>query len=209
MNQTDQLLKAIAFFAAKGWSPATSTNYSIRGDHQITISRSGVDKSQFTAEDLIEISPQGHLSPEAQAKNYKSSAETEIHLFLYEKFPQMNCVLHTHSPLGTLMSQRFYHQKKLSFSQWEIQKGISGYPTHDSTLLLPIVANSQNMVDIIQAVNPVMGAQTYGFLIAGHGLYAWGKDVFEAKRHIETFEFLIELTYWETLHGHSTLTRST
>ena len=35
---------------------------------------------------------------------------------------------------------------------------------------------------------------THGFLIRKHGLYAWGKDVFSARRHIEIYEFLFECT---------------
>jgi methylthioribulose-1-phosphate dehydratase len=32
----------------------------------------------------------------------------------------------------------------------------------------------------------------HGFLLRGHGLYTWGHDLGEAKRHIEIFEFLLE-----------------
>ena len=31
----------------------------------------------------------------------------------------------------------------------------------------------------------------WGYLIDGHGLYAWGRDMAEARRHIEAFEFLL------------------
>ena len=34
-----------------------------------------------------------------------------------------------------------------------------------------------------------------GFLLAGHGLYSWGKDIPAAKRHIEVLEFLFEVSY--------------
>jgi methylthioribulose-1-phosphate dehydratase len=30
-----------------------------------------------------------------------------------------------------------------------------------------------------------------GYLIAGHGLYAWGRDLAEARRHLEAFEFML------------------
>ncbi len=30
----------------------------------------------------------------------------------------------------------------------------------------------------------------WGFLVRGHGLYAWGRDMAEAKRHLEGLEFL-------------------
>jgi methylthioribulose-1-phosphate dehydratase len=38
-----------------------------------------------------------------------------------------------------------------------------------------------------------------GFLIRGHGLYAWGRDVSEARRHIEGFEFLFACMLQEKL----------
>ena len=30
----------------------------------------------------------------------------------------------------------------------------------------------------------------WGYLIDGHGLYAWGRTMAEARRHLEAFEFL-------------------
>ena len=30
----------------------------------------------------------------------------------------------------------------------------------------------------------------WGYLIDGHGLYAWGRTMVEARRHLEAFEFL-------------------
>jgi methylthioribulose-1-phosphate dehydratase len=31
----------------------------------------------------------------------------------------------------------------------------------------------------------------WGYLINGHGLYAWGSDMAEARRHLDAFEFLL------------------
>jgi len=30
-------------------------------------------------------------------------------------------------------------------------------------------------------------------LVAGHGLYTWGQDLAEARRHLEVLEFLFEV----------------
>ena len=38
----------------------------------------------------------------------------------------------------------------------------------------------------------------HGYLIAGHGLYTWGRTVDDALRHVEAFEFLFECE-WKTL----------
>jgi methylthioribulose-1-phosphate dehydratase len=33
----------------------------------------------------------------------------------------------------------------------------------------------------------------HGFLLREHGLYTWGSDLQEAKRHVEILEFLMEV----------------
>jgi methylthioribulose-1-phosphate dehydratase len=35
-----------------------------------------------------------------------------------------------------------------------------------------------------------LAPEMVGYLIAGHGLYTWGADVAEARRHVEAFDFL-------------------
>lgn len=194
-----ELLEAIKFFNLKGWSPATSTNYSVRSSeaNKYIISRSGVDKSKFSLEDLILINPQGEVLSPFNKAGIKSSAETEIHTHIYAKYPEINCVLHTHSVLGTVLSKIFAQEKLLRFDGFEIQKGLEGNMTHELESILPIVANSQVMKEILKNMNQhfVEKPSIHGFLIAGHGLYTWGKDIATAKRHIETYEFLFECLY--------------
>ncbi len=194
-QKAQELLEAIQFFSHKGWSPATSTNYSIRLETpgKILISRSGVDKSRFLKTDLIVINEQGEVDPVSAGAGIKSSAETEIHTALYQRFPKINCVLHTHSVLGTWLSQKYVKSWEIKFQDWEIQKGLKGIQSHLSTVVLPIVNNHQVMSDILAEMEPNWERQPHGFLIAGHGLYTWGETIAEAKRHIETFEFLFEL----------------
>lgn len=189
-----ELLDAIKFFNLQGWSPATSTNYSVRtkNSSEYIISRSGVDKSKFTLDDLIMINPNGEVLVPFKQPGIKSSAETEIHTHLYQKYPKVNCVLHTHSVLGTVLSYMHAKDKELKFEGFEIQKGLEGNITHDLISRLPIVPNSQVMSDIIKDMDQHLTEKPsiHGFLIAGHGLYTWGKDLATAKRHIETYEFL-------------------
>jgi methylthioribulose-1-phosphate dehydratase len=33
----------------------------------------------------------------------------------------------------------------------------------------------------------------HAFLVRGHGLYTWGRDLDEARRHVEILEFLLEV----------------
>jgi methylthioribulose-1-phosphate dehydratase len=194
-----QLLDTIRFFNHKGWSPATSTNYSVRSENsqEYIISRSGVDKSQFDLQDLILINSKGEVLPPFNQSGIKSSAETEIHTHLYQKYPEINCVLHTHSVLGTVLSSSLSKEGGLIFEGFEIQKGLEGNHTHELKTHLPIVPNSQIMAHILNNMDKHFTArpEIHGFLIAGHGLYSWGKDIATAKRHIETYEFLFECFY--------------
>jgi len=191
-----ELLESIKFFNQKGWSPATSTNYSVRTDKQdeYIISRSGVDKSKFEINDLIIINSNAQILESFKGPGIKSSAETEIHTHLYQTYHDVNCVLHTHSVLGTVLSLAYSKEGHLRFKGFEIQKGLDGNSTHELETILPIVPNSQNMSEILKSMdkyftkNPLI----HGFLIEGHGLYTWGKDIATAKRHIETYEFLFE-----------------
>lgn len=192
-KKAQELLQTIHFFAAKGWCPATSTNHSFRLSDvdRFLISRSGVDKSLFQDSDFVVINGQGQLID--PPPGVKPSAETELHTMLYARFPQLGCVLHTHSLLGTFLSRREAKLGVLRLEGWEILKGLSGNLTHDMAVELPIVANSQDMKDIIRDLEKHWTNHPFGFLIAGHGLYTWGRSIAEAKRHVETLEFLFEL----------------
>jgi methylthioribulose-1-phosphate dehydratase len=195
----EELVQAIHFFSAQGWSPATSTNYSVRSDKpdEVIISRSGVDKSRFDLTDLIKINFAGEISPSFAGATIKSSAETEIHTHLYQLFPEINCVMHTHSVLGTVLSLQLAPEKQIRFEGYELLKGLEDNLTHELVELLPIVPNSQEIPQILRSMDRHLQAplKIHGFLIEGHGLYTWGKNIAAAKRHVETFEFLFQCTH--------------
>ena len=37
-------------------------------------------------------------------------------------------------------------------------------------------------------------ARTYAVVVEDHGVYVWGDDIWETKRHTETYHFLFEAT---------------
>lgn len=195
-----ELIDVITFFANRGWTPATSSNFSFVKDGEkkvFVISRSGQDKGNLKPNHLMLIDEQGQgIEP----KEAKPSAETLIHLSLY-KWQPIQCVLHTHSPASTVLSRKYAPKDnnfatpgEMIFAGYEIKKAFDGIETHDTILRLPVFPNSQNMVEFSANLDEYL-AQTddlLGFAIAGHGLYAWGRTIQEAKRHIEAWEFLFE-----------------
>lgn len=189
LKVAEELTEAIHSFSQKGWVPATSSNFSFRTSQGgIAVSESGIDKSKFSPENFILIDDHGEVS---EGEMRRTSAETKIHTTLYQ-FLSPGCVMHTHSPAATVLSMENFEGEKMVFEGYEVLKGLEGNSTHETSEILPIYANCQDMGIFCDWLAD--GLETYtphhGFLIAGHGLYTWGANVFQAKRHIEVFEFL-------------------
>ena len=75
-------------------------------------------------------------------------------------------------------------------------KGLERVRTHQHREWLPILENSQDMAALALSAEETLlrRADTHGFLLRGHGLYTWGEDLAQAKRHVEILEFLLEVT---------------
>lgn len=195
-NLKEEIAQTIRNYHQKGWSPATSTNYSFKAEKQIFVSRSGIDKSQFQATDFICVDENGN--PSLEFKNQKPSAETLIHCVLYDLFPQTAVILHSHSAYSVLNSQKY--ESEIIFEGYEIQKGFKGQTTHLNQVSIPIFENTQDMLEFSKWMKERKNELTnHCFIIKNHGTYAWGENLFEAKRHLETLEYLLEVN-WKLNH---------
>ena len=110
-------------------------------------------------------------------------------------------MLHTHSQAGTLLSQWALEQAStdgvveracLEVRDLEMLKGLEGITSHACTIEIPVLANSQDLEALSAAAEPFLAGAPQGILIGGHGLYAWGRNLGSAVRHLEILEFLLE-----------------
>ena len=188
-NAALEIVDNAAELAAKGWTPATSSNFSVRLDEQLlAVTVSGKDKGKLTAADIMVA----NLSGEAVETEQRPSAETLLHCQLYARFPDVGCVLHTHSQTQTVASRLFAWQGHVRLAGMELLKAFRGNSTHETSIDLPILPNHQDMPALAALIEPKLGARhLFGYLIEGHGLYAWGRDMAEARRHLDAFEFLL------------------
>ncbi len=177
-----------SFAAAHGWTPATSGNFSSRvDDRRIAITRSGVDKNALTPSNVLILNMTEPLPPDA-------SAETPLHVARYGNDHTIGMVVHVHSVAATVLSRVAATDGFLYLSDYEMQKAFRGINTHEGRIALPVFANSQRMPELALEVEALLGASPHvapGFLLAGHGLYTWGRDRVEAQRHLEALEFLM------------------
>lgn len=176
--------------AALGWTPATSSNFSMRldADHA-AITVSGRDKGALTPADVMVVDMEGR----AIGTDARPSAETALHTQVYRRFAEMNAVLHTHSRTQTVASRLFAQAGAIELAGYELLKAFSGYATHEAALRVPVFPNTQDMAELVARVDAWLdlGKPLYAYLIDGHGVYTWGRDMGETRRHLEALEFML------------------
>jgi methylthioribulose-1-phosphate dehydratase len=181
------VLDGAAFAGARGWVPATSGNFSARVDTEsIAITATGTDKARLTRDDIIIVRLDDPAHPRA-------SAEAPLHLDLYRAFPEIGAIFHVHSPAATLLSLIDAARAAVRIQGFELQKALAGMKTHEVAVDIPVFANSQDMSVLGPQVLARLGGvpSVPGYLLAGHGLYAWGRTGAEARRHLEALEVLL------------------
>jgi len=179
-------------FHVRGWVLGTSGNFSAvlhREPLCLAITSTGSDKGHLSVGQILELDEtltvfRGEGRP---------SAETALHVAIVLR-RQAGAVLHTHSVWSTILSGWHASRGGVAIEGYEMLKGLEGIHTHKHREWLPIVENSQDMHELAQEISQTLeeNPSAHGFLLRGHGLYTWGADLAEAKRHVEIFEFLME-----------------
>ena len=177
-------------FGERRWCLGTSGNFSARVDaNRFLVTQSGKEKSRLAPDDLMLCDMHG----EAIDAELKPSAETPLHTLLYGLDDQIGAVLHTHSIPATVLSRAA--DASLLISGFEMQKAFAGVVSHEEAISVPVFDNDQDMDALAVRIGESWWDSAFpvpGFLIRGHGLYAWGLDIAAAQAHIEGFEFLFE-----------------
>ena len=189
-QRADAIVEAAGELSALGWTPATSSNFSMRVDAtHAAITVSGKHKGRLGRDDIMLIDLDGN----AVGTDARPSAETALHTQIYRRWPKMHSVLHTHSRTQSVASRLFADDGVIQLQGWELQKAISGYHSHDSVLEIPVFPNTQHMPDLVAQVDAWLdsGKPLHAYLINGHGIYTWGRDMAETRRHLEALEFLL------------------
>lgn len=132
-----------------------------------------------------------------EQNSIKPSVDVYTHLYLYNKYKNINTIIHTHSKYATILAQLeiepecfgtthadFFKNKiplskkikNVNKKQYEIQIGET------------IFQKIKNNYDTIP-----------GILVCNHGCYVWGKDSSTAIYNAEAIELICELYYYSKL----------
>lgn len=193
MAERKTLCRTVAELAAQGWCQGTGGNFSVTLDREplrLLITRSGVHKRHLAPEHLMVIGPEGQP---VDGETGRPSAEALLHARIVAA-TGAGSVLHVHSVSNTLLGEHFAERDGFVLRGYEMQKGLEGITTHETGVFVPVLRNSQDMPALAGEVDRLLAERPglHGFLLSGHGLYAWGASLEQAHRHVEIFEFLFE-----------------
>ncbi|MBT8077022.1 MAG: methylthioribulose 1-phosphate dehydratase [Gammaproteobacteria bacterium] len=196
-ENVERLSQIVRLFSARQWCLAASGDFSLRSRNgNCLITESGLDKSRLTPDDFLMCDLHGRPVDTAR----KPSAKTGLHCALYRLDNNIGAVMHTNSATSTVLSRTA--DSDLYFEHYEMQKAFDGIESHIGGLGLVILENSQEIPSIVEELKQRWNGgdiSAPGFLIRGHGLYAWGSSMDDAQRHVEGLEFLMTCAWQEMI----------
>lgn len=165
----------------RGLVTATDGNVSARlPDGNILITPAGVNKGALRESDLVEVRPDG--TPLTLSR--KPSTELPMHLFIYERRPDVHAVVHAHPPFATGFA-------------------VARQPLPDS--ILPEVIVGLGTVPLAEYATPStdgVAASLMSFiqtatavLLSNHGVVTYGPALDDAAFKMEKVEHAAHITF--------------
>ena len=180
-------------FYAQGWVSGTGGGISIRKDGKVYMAPSGVQKERLQPEDLYVLDGEGKVIDAPKPSDGAEVCLSACAPLFFNAFRlrDAGAVLHSHSinaMLATLSGER-----ELRVTHLEMMKGIRDHGYHDD-LVVPIIRNTAHEHDLADSMAEAIQAypKTQAVLVERHGVYVWGRDWKEAKKHAECYDYLFE-----------------
>jgi L-ribulose-5-phosphate 4-epimerase len=155
----------------------------------VVIKPSGVAYEQLTVEHLVTVDLEGNVV-EGQLK---PSSDTPTHLELYQKFPQVGGIVHTHSTYATAWAQAGisipilgtthadYFQTDVPCSRYMTNEEIESHYEHNTGKV------------ITELFDKIDYNFTPAALVINHGPFVWGRDPQEALHNAVVLEEIAKI----------------
>ncbi|MFJ7976875.1 methylthioribulose 1-phosphate dehydratase [Peribacillus sp. NPDC096379] len=190
LTRHHELMEIKAELAERDWFMGTSGNLAIKVQNdplQFLVTASGKDKRRKTNEDFLLVDDGGN--PVGSTK-VRPSFETLLHCEIYKK-TDAGCSLHVHTVANNVISELYGDEGQVVFQGQELIKAFDRWD-EDAELIIPIIRNYADIPKLAEAFSSFANENKGAVLIRNHGITAWGKDGFEAKKILEACEFLFQ-----------------
>lgn len=187
----NEIIKYGKIIDAKGFSPGTSGNLSVRFDDKIIITASGSSNGDLSYEDLVLIDLSGKSLNET---GKKPSSEKLLHVEFYKRRPDVNAIIHVHPTFLSsfsaarkaldepLMAENVFYFGKIPLADYALPSSME------------LVNNTAKYFDKYNAV-----------LMANHGFVVGDKDLGQAYLKLELAESYAQIVLNTKLLGGAVL----
>ena len=183
-------------FYELGWVSGTGGGISVKHGGRIYMAPSGVQKELLAPESIFELDEDGEVKggPPA-ASGFTMSQCRPLFLAAMRAPPQgrgAGAVIHTHGKHALFATLAF--EREVVLTELEMMKGLAGVG-YDDVHAVPIIENTAQECDLTDTLSAAIRAypKAHAVLVRRHGMYVWGKDWREAKRHAECYDYLLDV----------------
>ena len=157
----------------------------------VVIKPSGVSYEMMKPEDMVVVDLEGNIVE----GHLKPSSDTATHLVLYQSFPNIGGIVHTHSTFATAWAQAGkdipnigtthsdYFKDDIPCTRSMTAEEVNGQYEHETGNVI---------VERFKELNPDF---TPGVLVKNHGPFAWGKDAHEAVHNAVVLEQVAKMAF--------------
>jgi L-fuculose-phosphate aldolase len=167
------LVECVKSLYTIGLTTSVSGNHSVRvRDRWMWITPSGVPRYRMRADDLVRID----LKTGKVVAGRKPSMELNMHMDIYSSRPDINAILHAHSPftIGISISSEFRQVI-------EEAKIVVGEPA-------VITNRPSGSIELAEAVSVEFKKGAHAVVVKNHGVIAGGMDIHHARAIVESLE---------------------
>ena len=160
----------------------------------VVIKPSGVSYDGMSAEDMVVLDLEGK---QVEGK-WKPSSDTPTHLALYQAFPALGGIVHTHSRWATSFAQAGRGIPAFGTTQGDYFYGeipCTRMMTPEEIAGAYELETGNVIIETFQT-RKTDPAQVPAALVHSHGPFAWGKDAFDAVHNAVVLEEVAFMAYY-------------
>jgi methylthioribulose-1-phosphate dehydratase len=190
------LVELLRVFYGKGWVSGTGGGISGPADDGgLLLAPTGVHKERIQPDEFFTVDPADGSVRARPADPTLRPSECNSIFCLAVRERAAGSVVHSHALSAVLAGDLAGDADHVAIRDLEMLKGIRGVGNRD-THLLPVIRNTPRESELVEQLTRVLDdprfASAFAVVVADHGAYIWGADVWEAKRHTEVYHFLFE-----------------
>lgn len=160
---------------------------------------SGVQKERIDPDDVFLLAPRWDRVEVLEPAGDPALRISECQPLFFEAFRTRNAgaVIHSHSIWAVLAARLACPEGgpgEFRSKDLEMQKGLRGLGCFDE-LRVPIIRNTARESELSESMSQAMAAypDVDAVIVAGHGIYVWGRDWVQAKTQAECLDYLMRV----------------